>query len=76
MTERSARERRIATREIAEVWFVDHLGRISALVLAVAAMIALIFLAVIGYTPAIGGVVVIAVGIAILSLGGRMHGGH
>ncbi|HVB04992.1 MAG TPA: hypothetical protein VNF07_01935 [Acidimicrobiales bacterium] len=75
MSERTPRERRIATREIAMVWLGDHVGRLVALTLGFTGLLAIAFLAAIGFRPALGALVVVVVGVALITLGGRMRGG-
>ncbi len=76
MSTRSRHEQRIATREIASVWLADHIGRLIALLLGTLALLVTIFLAAIGYQPALGLIVVTVAGVLLIALGGRMRGGR
>ena len=55
-------------------WLWDRSGRISGVVLGLLAFAFLIFLAAVGYTPAVGLVVAIAAGVGLIVLGGRIRG--
>jgi hypothetical protein len=70
------RARRSATRAVLGAWLYDHIGRLSGLLLGALALVGLLFLAVIGYGPAIGLLVVIVIGILLIAVGGRMRGGR
>jgi hypothetical protein len=51
----------------------DHAGRIAAFFLGAVFLLALLFLAVIGSTPALVLLVVVVVGVAMIALGGRIR---
>ena len=55
-------------------WLWDHSGRISGIMLGLLACAFLGFLAAAGYTPAIGLLIVIAAGVALIAIGGRVRG--
>jgi len=52
----------------------DHIGVISGVVLGLLFFAFLVVLAAAGYTPAFGLIVVIVIGVALVALGGRVHG--
>ena len=54
-------------------WLWNHIGRISGMVLFLAAFIATAFLAVIGFRPAIVLLLVLIAGVAMIAIGWRMH---
>ena len=54
--------------------FWDHAGRISAALIGAVAFIGLLFLAAIGFTPALVLVIVVVVGFVLIVLGGRVRG--
>ncbi len=51
----------------------DHAGRIAAIFLGIVAALGLLFLAIIGSTPALVLLVVLVVGVAMIALGGRIR---
>ena len=53
---------------------VDHIGVLSGLALGLLAFGLVVLLAIAGYTPALTLVVVVVVGVALIVVGGRMHG--
>jgi len=55
-------------------WLWDHAGRIAGLGLGALAFAAMVFLAAIGFRPALFLVVLLVVGIAIIAVGGRIRG--
>ena len=59
-------------REPFRLW--DHIGRISGVVLGLAVAAFLVVLAVAGDPQALGIIVVVVVGVALIYLGGRLHG--
>jgi hypothetical protein len=72
----SRRARRRATRALLGAYIWDHIGRAIGLGVGVLTIALLIFLAAIGYDPALGFLVVVALGVAIIAIGGRMRGGR
>lgn len=54
-------------------WLYDHIGRISGVVLGLIAFGFVAFLAAIGSKPALGLVIVLVVGVAMIAIGGRMR---
>jgi hypothetical protein len=55
-------------------WLWDHIGRLTGLLLGACAFGFLVFLALIGSKPALGLVVVLVAGFAMIALGGVMRG--
>jgi hypothetical protein len=64
-----------AAEEESEPWRLwDHIGVISGIVLGVLAFAILCLLAVAGDPGALAIILVVAVGVALIYLGGRLHG--
>lgn len=55
------------------VWFVDHVGRITGLVLALLVFCFMVFLVIAGYRPALYVILFFVAGIAMIAFGGRIH---
>jgi len=55
-------------------WLWDHIGRLSGAVLGLLALAGLIFLAAIGFKPALGLIAVVLIGLLLIVVGGKMHG--
>ncbi len=55
-------------------WLWDHIGRLSGAVLGLLALAGLIFLAAIGFKPALGLIAVVVIGVLLIVVGGKMHG--
>lgn len=73
MSEPSAAPR----EEEPEPWRLwDHIGRISGVVLGLLLFALLVLLAVAGDPAALAIIVVVLVGIGLIYLGGRLHGGR
>lgn len=65
-----ARDARTARR----TWLWDHSGRLAGTLLFLVAAGAMVFLAAIGFTPALYLVVLLAVGVVVIAVGGRIRG--
>ncbi len=65
----------VAPRSIRDLLHLawDHVGMLSALLLGLLATLALLFLAIVGFTPALVLLVVLVAGIAMLVVGGRIR---
>ena len=55
-------------------WLWDHAGRLAGAALGVIALASMVFLAAIGFKPALYLVVLLAVGVATIAIGGRIRG--
>jgi hypothetical protein len=55
-------------------WLWEHIGRLTGLLLGLVALAFVVLLASLGWAPAYGILVVLVVGVALIALGGRMHG--
>ena len=54
-------------------WLWDHAGRLSGIALGLLALAALVFLAAIGFRPALFLVVLLVAGVVIIAVGGRIR---
>ena len=57
-------------------WLYDHIGRIAGMALGLIFIIALAFLAIIGFAPALFFLVLVVAGVGIIALGAQMRGGR
>ncbi|HUY30000.1 MAG TPA: hypothetical protein VMV02_03280 [Acidimicrobiales bacterium] len=55
-------------------WLWAHAGRLAGIALAVVAFAAMVFLAAIGFRPALFLVVLLVTGVAVIAVGGRIRG--
>ena len=55
-------------------WLYNHVGRIAGMVLGIIVIAFVVFLAIVGFRPALYLLVLIVVGVLIISLGGNMRG--
>ncbi|MCU1494361.1 MAG: hypothetical protein JWO62_2125 [Acidimicrobiaceae bacterium] len=60
--------------ESRSTWLWDHTGRIAGLALGALAFASMVFLAAIGFRPALYLVVLLVVGVATIAIGGRIKG--
>lgn len=54
-------------------WLWDHIGRLAGIALGVLAFAALVFLAAIGFKPALFLIVLLVAGVVIIAVGGRIR---
>jgi hypothetical protein len=70
----SAPEDPTESPEVRSSWLYDHIGRLAGIVLLLLAIAFLAFLAVLGFAPALGLLVVFVAGVLMIALGGSLRG--
>ncbi|MDA8291910.1 MAG: hypothetical protein M0Z33_09570 [Actinomycetota bacterium] len=63
-----------ATRARRAAWLWDHSGRLAGLALGGGGFAAMVFLAAIGFRPALYLVVLLVAGVTVIAVGGRIRG--
>lgn|GEM_PF-1772852 len=57
----------------ARSWLWDHIGRVAGITLGLLAFAGMVFLAAIGFKPALFLIVLLVAGVAIIAVGGRIR---